>query len=126
MSDKQLYILQNQDKYFLGKDNQWVDGTDPKDLFKTTHRDIAINQLFEVNAHDVEQRIHVLECAVEGRNHPVIDPAIMPPPLPKPAPPEVDTDAELSTEDDMADDRYDAPGDDVEPAVEHEEELLVQ
>ena len=80
---KQLYLLQNQDKYFLSKHNEWVDGRDLKELFKTLHRDIALNHLFEVNAHDYQQRIHILDCDVKGRNDPIIDPDLMPPPLPK-------------------------------------------
>ena len=129
--NKQLFILQNQDKYFLGKDNQWVDGTEPKDLFKTPHRDIAINHLFEVNAHDVEQRIQILACAIEGRSNPVIDPAIMPPPLPKPSPPEAD-EASADTPNlgskspiAIAESRSKQLNND-EGCSEHEEELLVQ
>ena len=61
MSKKQLYILQNQDKYFLSKHGEWVDGTDLKELFKTPYRDVAVNQLFEVNAHDHTQRIQILD-----------------------------------------------------------------
>ena len=89
---KRLYLLQNQDKYFLGKNNEWVDGTDLKELFKTPHRDIAVNQLFEVNAQDYTQRIQVLDCTVAGNNQPVIPAEVMPPPLPKKPTPAADTD----------------------------------
>ena len=86
--NKQIYVLQNQDKYFLSKNNEWVDGRDLKELFKTPHRDIAVNHLFEVNAHDYQQRIHILDCEITGQNMPVIEEADLPPPLPKKAKPE--------------------------------------
>lgn len=81
-----LYILQNQDDLFLGKNSDWTDGTDPRALFKTRHKDEALNQLFEVNSKDYTQRIQLICCPEKGRGLPDIDPDIMPPPLPKQAP----------------------------------------
>ncbi len=81
--NKQTFLLQNQDKYLLSKNNEWVDGRDLRDLFKTPHRDVAMNQLFEVNSHDYQQRIHILECETKGHNLPLIEEADLPPPLPK-------------------------------------------
>lgn len=83
MSIKQVFVLQNQDNYFLSKESLWVDGRDTKELFKTPHRDIAVNQLFEINSQDYQQRIHIVECEAEARGTPIIDPDILPPPLPK-------------------------------------------
>ncbi|WP_049631047.1 hypothetical protein [Cellvibrio sp. pealriver] len=81
MSD--LFILQNQDLLFLGKQNNWVDGRDLGALFKTVHKDEAINQMFEASSKDYKQRIKVVSCAANEKGLPVIDPAIMPEPLPK-------------------------------------------
>jgi hypothetical protein len=120
---KLLYLLQNQDKYFLGKQNEWVDGLDHRELFKTPHRDIAVNHLFEINAHDYTQRIHLLDCEVQGHNIPIIDPAIMPPPLPKKARPEQadDGQSESSAPAEMELDSDNLSSEMVEPG----EELLV-
>ncbi len=81
MSD--LFILQNQDLLFLGKQNNWVDGRDLGALFKTVHKDEAINQMFEASSKDYKQRIKVVSCAANEKGLPVIDPSIMPEPLPK-------------------------------------------
>ena len=48
----ELFILQNQDNLFLGKQNNWLDGRDPGALFKTIHKDEAINQMFEASSRD--------------------------------------------------------------------------
>ncbi|WP_039916920.1 hypothetical protein [Cellvibrio mixtus] len=80
----ELFILQNQEKLFLGKQNNWVDGRDLNALYKTLHKDEAINQMFEASSKDYRQRIKVVSCAPNDKGLPVIDPEIMPEPLPKP------------------------------------------
>lgn len=82
MSD--LFILQNQDKLFLGRQNNWLDGRDLAALYKTAHKDEAINQMVEASSKDYKQRIKMLTCSANEKGLPVIDPTIMPEPLPKP------------------------------------------
>jgi hypothetical protein len=82
MSD--LFILQNQDKLFLGRQNNWLDGRDLAALYKTAHKDEAINQLVEASSKDYKQRIKIISCPPNEKGLPVIDPEIMPEPLPKP------------------------------------------
>lgn len=81
MSD--LFILQNQDRLFLGKQKDWLDGRDLGALFKTPHKDEAINQLVEVSAKDYTQRVKLLVCAPNEKGLPSIDEADLPAPLPK-------------------------------------------
>jgi hypothetical protein len=84
----QTFILQNQDKLFFGKNKEWVDGYDANALFKTPHKDEAINQMFEITSKDYKQRVKVLTCDVDEKALPIIDSDIMPAPLPKtPKPP---------------------------------------
>lgn len=80
----ELFILQNQDRLFLGKQNNWVDGRDLNALFRTAHKDEAINQMFEASSKDYRQRIKVVTCPLNDKGLPAIDPEIMPDPLPKP------------------------------------------
>jgi hypothetical protein len=80
----ELFILQNQDKLFLGRQNNWLDGRDLAALYKTPHKDEAINQMVEASSKDYKQRIKILSCSANEKGLPVIDPAIMPEPLPKP------------------------------------------
>ena len=79
----ELFILQNQDKLFLGRQNNWLDGRDLAALYKTVHKDEAINQMFEASSKDYRQRIKVLSCSANEKGLPLIDPEIMPEPLPK-------------------------------------------
>lgn len=78
----ELFILQNQHKLFLGKQNAWVDGQDPATLYKTPYKDEAINQMVEVSAKDYTQRIRIVPCGADEKGLPAIDPATLPEPQP--------------------------------------------
>lgn len=82
---KKVFILQNQNKQLLNKQNEWVDGRDANTLFKTAHKDEAINQTFEVSSKDYTQRVHLLECPLSDRNLPVIPKDLLPDPAPRAA-----------------------------------------
>lgn len=77
-----MYILQNQDGYFLAKSGQWVDGREPVQLFRTVHNDEAVNQMFETNSRDFSLRISIMTCEVSSKGWPVIPEDQLPPPLP--------------------------------------------
>lgn len=79
----ELFILQNQDRLFFGKQKEWLDGRDLGSLYKTPHKDEAINQMVEASSRDYTQRIKVLSCGVNEKGLPVIDVDLMPPPQPK-------------------------------------------
>ena len=79
----ELFILQNQDKLFLGRQNNWLDGRDLAALYKTAHKDEAINQMVEASSKDYKQRIKILTCTANEKGLPMIDPELMPEPLPK-------------------------------------------
>ena len=89
----QTFILQNQDKLFFGKNKEWVDGYDANAVYKTLHKDEAVNQMFEITSKDYKQRVKVIGCEVDEKALPIIDSEIMPAPLPKvPKPPKAGTD----------------------------------
>ncbi len=89
----QTFILQNQDKLFFGKSKEWVDGYDANALFKTPHKDEAVNQMFEITSKDYRQRVKVISCDLDDKALPIIDSDIMPAPLPKaPKPPKAGED----------------------------------
>jgi len=77
------FILQNQDSLFYGKSKEWVDGYDANAVYKTAHKDEAVNQMFEITSKDYKQRVKVLACDLNEKGLPIIDSAIMPAPLPK-------------------------------------------
>lgn len=89
----QTFILQNHDKLFFGKNKEWVDGYDANAVFKTPHKDEAVNQMFEITSKDYKQRVKVLACDLDEKALPIIDSEIMPAPLPKaPKPPKAGED----------------------------------
>lgn len=113
-----LYTLQNQNGYFLGSkglnkgsgkshsknaaDHEWVDGQDPGAVYRTAHKDEAINMQFEVNACDFSLRLKISTYEANAKNHPVIPDDELPPPLPKHTP-DMIADAEAKEcEDDAA------------------------
>jgi len=69
----QLYILRNHEGQFLGKHKDWLDGSDPAALFKTPHKDEAVNQMVEISAKDYQQRVSVLACEADARGLPSLD-----------------------------------------------------
>ena len=79
----EVFILQNQAKLFLGKQNQWLDGRELASLYKTEHKDEAVNQVFEASSKDYTQRIKILSCPVNEKGLPIIDTELMPEPIPK-------------------------------------------
>lgn len=74
-----VFLLQDQNKRLLDKRGEWVDGRDAASLFRTAHRDEALNQMVEVNARDYTLRIHLLECPVSERGLPLVQPCDLPP-----------------------------------------------
>lgn len=81
----ELFILQNHDNLFLGRQKEWLDGHDPAGLFKTPHKDEAVNQVFEISSKDYTQRIKVVSCKANEKGLPVIEPELLPDAQPKSA-----------------------------------------
>ena len=48
-----IFILQNQHQQYLEKSLEWNNEADPNQLFKTPHKDVALNQLMELNSKDI-------------------------------------------------------------------------
>jgi|GEM_PF-1174199 len=67
-----VYVLTNQHQQFLSKSNEWIDGRESSKLFRTEHKDVAINQMFEANTRNVSLRIELLECPLDSKKHPEI------------------------------------------------------
>ncbi len=83
-----LYVLQNQHGHFLkkvaaDKHKEWGDGQEPQALFRTIHRDEALNMLVETNSQAIDLRITIKEYPANAKRHPVIPAEDLPAPLPK-------------------------------------------
>ncbi|MGS2718587.1 hypothetical protein ACVBE9_10470 [Eionea flava] len=86
-----LYVLQNQQGHFLQKANTdktnktaytWGDGTELNKVFRTTHKDEAINMMFESGSQNVELRISILTYPSNPKGLPIIPTDDMPTPIP--------------------------------------------
>lgn len=52
-------MLKNQHGHWLDRTMNWAENCPPGQRFKTPHRDVAINQLVELNARDISLRAMV-------------------------------------------------------------------
>lgn len=67
-----IYIIQSQDMATLDKHLEWTHNIESNSLFYTPHRDIALNQLIELNTKDINLRAGIVECAVDPKGRPVV------------------------------------------------------
>ena len=68
-----LYLIQNQASAYLDKQLNWSLIPDPNQLFRTPHKDVALNQLVELNARDISMRAVVVSCEVNEKGLPIIE-----------------------------------------------------
>jgi hypothetical protein len=67
-----LFIVRDATGNLLTKDLSWTMDCVTTELFKTPHKDVALNQLLELNASDVGLRAQIVACEVDNKNRPVI------------------------------------------------------
>ena len=65
-----LYIIQSHSGEFLTRQLEWAADVRAGDLFQTPHRDVALNQLIELNARDINLRASVKTCDSDDRGQP--------------------------------------------------------
>jgi hypothetical protein len=70
-----IFIVKNQLGQYLSKQQEWVDGSDSQMLFRTPHKDEAINTVFEVSSRDIYLRAETLSCELDSKGHPIVEAA---------------------------------------------------
>ncbi len=70
---KKLLVIRNQNSHYLGRHGEWLDGSHVPALFRTEHRDAALNELFETNIRDFALRGEILECEIDKHGYPVVE-----------------------------------------------------
>jgi len=68
-----VYLVKNQQGYFATKQKAWECGRDPKLLFKTAHKDEAINMVFELSSKDISLRAEVIAVEQNDKNLPIVE-----------------------------------------------------
>ncbi|WP_370980670.1 hypothetical protein [Agaribacterium sp. ZY112] len=65
--DNAVYILRNQHQQYLNKSHEWIAGGDSKTLYRSSHKDEAINEKVELTVKNPDLRIRVV-AASQGSN----------------------------------------------------------
>lgn len=68
-----IFVIQNQDGHYLSKQGEWVDGRDRRVLFRSPHRDEAVNVVFEHSSKDIYLRAQPLACELDAHNQPTVE-----------------------------------------------------
>jgi hypothetical protein len=63
-----VFIVSNHDGHYWGRGKRWVDGQDSSRVLALTHRDEAVNSVFELSSKDVLLRCDILTLnLVDGK-----------------------------------------------------------
>lgn len=88
----EMFVIRNQDGQYLSKQREWVSGRDASVLYRTAHRDEAVNTVFEVSSKDIYLRAETVACTLDHRQLPQVEPG--PEPILQPASQEAEDSAE--------------------------------
>jgi hypothetical protein len=68
-----VFAIKNQHGFYLNKHQEWVDGRDSQSLFRTAHKDEAINTVFEMSSRDIHVRAEVIACVTDEKGNPLTE-----------------------------------------------------
>lgn len=72
-----VFVVKNQLGLYLNKQQEWVDGSDNHALYRTVHKDEAINTVFEVSSRDMYLRAETLACECDAKGNPLVTVALV-------------------------------------------------
>lgn len=70
---KKLFVIRNQNDHYLAKNGGWVDGSHRSAVFRTEHKDVALNELFETNIRDFDLRGEIMTVDMDDKRLPVVE-----------------------------------------------------
>lgn len=73
MTAPSVFVIKNQTGHFLNKQNEWIEAREVASLYRTVHRDEAVNTVFEVSAKDIYLRAEIQPCPVDAKGQPILD-----------------------------------------------------
>ncbi|MGK0499062.1 MAG: hypothetical protein ACJAYG_000693 [Oceanicoccus sp.] len=78
-----IYVVRNQDGYYASKKKEWECGREPKILFRSQHRDEAINMVFELSSKDIYLRAEAVSVEQNEKKQPIVEVTAAPKPKPE-------------------------------------------
>jgi hypothetical protein len=70
-----VYILKTQNNLVLNKNFEWSSEPHRDTVFSSPHRDIALNQLIELNAKDISLRVSIVEREADSKGRAILIPS---------------------------------------------------
>ena len=67
---RKAFIITNQCGHYLGKQKEWLSGNDRRLLYRSEHRDEAVNTVFELSSKDFDLRASIAECELDEQGQP--------------------------------------------------------
>jgi hypothetical protein len=68
-----VYVVRNQHGMFANKHREWVDGREPKIVFRSPHCDEALNLVFELSSKDIYLRAEAIHVELDDNDQPVVE-----------------------------------------------------
>lgn len=68
-----VFVIRNQHGHYLNKQGVWIDGREAASLYRTVHRDEAVNSVFEASSRDVAIRAETVVCELDARGNPRVE-----------------------------------------------------
>jgi len=73
MTKNSVFVIRNHENRYLTKKHKWRSGNDKNILYRTSEKDIALNELIEVNAKDIMARLQLIVCELDERDQPLVE-----------------------------------------------------
>lgn len=67
---RKAFIITNQHGHYLGKQREWLSGSDRRLLYRSEHRDDVVNTVFEMSSKDFDLRASIAECELDEQGQP--------------------------------------------------------
>jgi hypothetical protein len=73
MTKNSVFVIRNHENRYLTKKHKWRSGNDKNILYRASEKDIALNELIEVNAKDIMARLQLVICELDDHDQPLVE-----------------------------------------------------
>lgn len=64
-----VYLLKNQHEQYLDKAGEWINGENSRTLFRSIHKDEALNHKAELSVKNIDIRISIFEASLNSKGN---------------------------------------------------------